>query len=195
MANKELSLSERQLIIDLNLKQKKSYAEISKITSRSRSTIQTTINRYKNTGQIESKARSGRLSKLSVRDKRTIKRMVDQDPFVTAKSVSVQVEKYSNIKVHPETVRRVIVQEGLKSCTPRKKPFVNKINRQKRLAFAKEYVNKSPDFWRKVIFSDESKYNIFGSDGRLRVCRRPKNALNPKCTVKTVKHGGGGIMV
>lgn len=195
MSKKELSVSERELIINLHVKQRMSYSEISKQISRSRSTIQRTIDRFRNSGQVESKARSGRPSKLSVRDKRVIKRMVDQNHFTTARMISSELETHHNTKVHPETVRRTIVRNGFKSCTPRKKPLVNKVNRQKRLAFAKEYVNKPPEFWHRVIFSDESKYNIFGSDGRIRVWRRPNDALNPKCTVKTVKHGGGGLMV
>lgn len=166
MAKKELSVSERQLILNLHIKQQKTYSEISELTSRSRSTIQRTISRFRDEGQIESKPRSGRPSKLTLRDKRTIKRIVDQEPFISAKKISSHLGMHNDITVHPETVRRVIVDIGFKSCTPRKKPFVNKINRQKHLTFAKEYVNKSPGFWRKVVFSDESKYNIFGSDGR-----------------------------
>lgn len=42
---------------------------------------------------------------------------------------------------------------------------------------------------------DESKYNIFGSDGRALVWRKKNEELNPKNTRKTVKHGGGGVMV
>lgn len=47
-----------------------------------------------------------------------------------------------------------------------KKPFMNDANRQKRLEFAKMYLNKPIEFWKNVIFSDESKFNIFYSDGR-----------------------------
>lgn len=49
--------------------------------------------------------------------------------------------------------------------------------------------------WNKVLFSDESKFNIFGSDGRQYV-RRPKGKrLDPKYVSSTVKHGGGNVMV
>ena len=84
---------------------------------------------------------------------------------------------------------------GYNARTARKKPFVNKINRKKRIDFANEYKNKTNEFWDKVIFSDESKYNIFGSDGRHLVWRKNLEELNPKNTRKTVKHGGGGVMV
>ena len=97
--------------------------------------------------------------------------------------------------VSADTVRRAIKKAGYNARTARKKPFVNKINRKKRIDFANEYKNKTNEFWDKVIFSDESKYNIFGSDGRHLVWRKNLEELNPKNTRKTVKHGGGGVMV
>jgi hypothetical protein len=49
--------------------------------------------------------------------------------------------------------------------------------------------------WERVIFSDESKFNLFGSDG-LQYCWRKKGqALDPRYTKKQVKHGGGKVMV
>ncbi|GFW22371.1 transposable element Tcb1 transposase [Trichonephila clavipes] len=48
---------------------------------------------------------------------------------------------------------------------------------------------KTDNFWKKVIFSDESKFNIFGSDGRRTVWRKPNTVLDPKNLHPTVKHG------
>lgn len=195
MPRKELSLEDRSRILQLHTTGQKSYAEIATIMSRSKSTIQTVIGRFKYEGRIENKCRSGRPSALSDRDKRQIKHLVDRDPFSSAVQIASEISRNLQKDVHPETVRRAIKSYDLKSYTPRKKPYVNLVNRKKRLEFAKAYVDRPIDFWRKVIFSDESKYNIFGSDGRLRVWRRPGEALNPKNTKKTVKHGGGGLMV
>uniref|UniRef100_A0A1I7XUL6 DDE_3 domain-containing protein n=1 Tax=Heterorhabditis bacteriophora TaxID=37862 RepID=A0A1I7XUL6_HETBA len=47
----------------------------------------------------------------------------------------------------------------------------------------------------KVVFSDESKFNRFGSDGKKYVRRRPGEEFMPKCTIPTIKHGGGSVMV
>lgn len=46
-----------------------------------------------------------------------------------------------------------------------------------------------------MLWSDESKFNLFGSDGQVLVRRRAGEAMNPACVVPTVKHGGGNIMV
>lgn len=70
-----------------------------------------------------------------------------------------------------------------------------KKNRKKSMDFADKYQSAPLEVWRSVIFSDGYKYNIFGSDGRLRVWRKPGEAYNPENTIKTVTHAGGGVMV
>ncbi|GFY30586.1 transposable element Tc1 transposase [Trichonephila clavipes] len=58
-----------------------------------------------------------------------------------------------------------------------------------------DYVRQPQQFWNEVIFSDESKFNIFGSDGRRMVWCKPNTSHHPKHTIPTVKNGGGSVMV
>lgn len=60
--------------------------------------------------------------------------------------------------------------------------------------FAKYYVQKPPSFWEPVIFSDESQFNIFGSDGWQKVLQKANQTLKTKNMRPIFKHGGGGIM-
>ncbi|GFW12929.1 transposable element Tcb2 transposase [Trichonephila clavipes] len=46
-----------------------------------------------------------------------------------------------------------------------------------------------------VIFSNESKFNIFGSDGRQYVWRKPNTELEKQHLTLTVKHGGGSVLI
>ncbi|XP_066145932.1 uncharacterized protein [Euwallacea fornicatus] len=41
---------------------------------------------------------------------------------------------------------------------------MNKGNKKKRVAFPLEYLKNSMEFWKQVIFSDGSKYNLFGNN-------------------------------
>ncbi|GFU17207.1 transposable element Tc1 transposase [Trichonephila clavipes] len=66
---------------------------------------------------------------------------------------------------------------------------------QKRLDFANEHINEPPQFWEKVLFSDESKFCIFGIKGRKLVWRKQGTAFEKENIVPTVKYGGGGVMV
>ena len=50
-------------------------------------------------------------------------------------------------------------------------------------------INKPETSWNKVLFADESKFDIFGSDGRIIVLRRNNEELHSKNLVRRVKHG------
>ena len=73
--------------------------------------------------------------------------------------------------------------------------MVNLKNRKARVEFAKNHIKWSKEDWKNVLFSDESKYCLFGSDG-VQYIRRPINSRNwPKYQIPTMKHGGGNVMV
>ena len=82
---------------------------------------------------------------------------------------------------------------GLYGRVARKKPYVNKVNRRKHSEYAKTYREKSLGFWNKMHWSDESKFNLFGSDGKVMVWRSAKEEFESECTTPTVKHGGGNV--
>ena len=51
------------------------------------------------------------------------------------------------------------------------------------------------DYWNHILWSDETKMNLFGSDGVKRVWRQPGEEYKGNCVLCTVKHGGGSVMV
>ncbi len=51
------------------------------------------------------------------------------------------------------------------------------------------------NYWNHVLWSDETKINLFGSDGVQHVWRRPAEEYQENCVLPTVNHGGGSIMV
>ena len=93
-----------------------------------------------------------------------------------------------------QTVSRRLQEIGLFNQTPRKKPLVS-LKNKKRLEFANRYVIWTYENKAKVFFSDESKFNLFGNDGKNNVKRCIGERLSAKCTKKTVMFGGGSVMV
>lgn len=43
-----------------------------------------------------------------------------------------------------------------------RKSFINDTNKRKCLSFAQKYVNMPVSFWKNVVWSDESKFELFG---------------------------------
>lgn len=192
---KETSPEIRKLVINLYIERGKSIRKTAETVNLSHSTVFNIIKRYKKNHMIQDKRRLGRPSKLSNGIKRIIVRNIKKNPRKSAPKVAADLQALYGIIVNPETIRRVIRSAGYHGRAARKKFFVSEKNRKLRLAFAKSNINKNSDYWNKVIFADESKFNIFGSDGRILVWRKPREEFRKQNLVPTVKHGGGGVMV
>ena len=61
--------------------------------------------------------------------------------------------------------------------------------------FAEDKQTKDTDYWNHVLWSDETKINLFGSDGVKRVWQQPGEEFKEKFVLPTVKHDGGSVMV
>ncbi len=60
---------------------------------------------------------------------------------------------------------------------------------------AEDKQTKNMDYWNHVLWSDETKINLFGSEGVKRVRWQPGEEYKDKCVLPTVKHGGGSVIV
>ncbi|GFY13649.1 transposable element Tcb2 transposase [Trichonephila clavipes] len=110
----------------------------------------------------------------SITERRVI-HQVKTDPKIRAPKIAASTSNTLGRSVSAETVRRVLRKAGYNGRVARKKPLIGKRNRVKRLKFTKEHILKPQQFWNEVIFSDESKFNIFGSDGRRMQDNDPKH--------------------
>lgn len=191
--SKELSNCCKNEIVKL-FKQGLSYRYIGKKVGYSHSTVQYIINKFK-TGSVDNKKHTGRKRLLTVRESREIVKKAQKNSKISARDLATHIASSFGKTVTPQTVRNRLHEAGYRGRAARKKPFINERNRKKRLEFARRYVNKPLLFWKNVLFSDESKYNIFGSDGRRFVWRKKGKAFEAKNLQPTVKHGGGNVMV
>ncbi|GBM92328.1 hypothetical protein AVEN_136372-1 [Araneus ventricosus] len=177
-SRKETTISIRKLIM-IHHSSGKSVRNIDKLVNLSHSTVQYVIKRFKEENRIENKVRKGRPAKLTKRDQRFIIRKFVKNPRFSALKVSAEFNEKFSSSITPETVRRVLRAAGLNGRSARRKFFVSAQNRKLRLSFAKSMLNKPETYWNNVLFADESKFNIFGSDGRIMVWRRKNEELNP----------------
>ena len=172
-----------------------SYTDIAEKVLIPRPTIQSIIQKYKKTRCVLNLSGRGRKRKTTAAVDRIIQRKIKVDRRKSASKVKMEIEKELGVFVHANTVRNWLHEIGLYGRVARKKPYVNKINRGKRIAYARMMIQKPFDYWKHVIWSDGSKFNLSGSDGKIMVWRSPKEEYDSKCTVPTVKYNGGSVMV
>ena len=67
---------------------------------------------------------------------------------------------------------------------------------QRRLKFVRDHENWTVEDWKRVLWSDETKINWIGSDGKVYVWKKRGEPPSDHTTTPTVKHGeGNNLMV
>ena len=154
----------------------------------------TTINRLvkhsQERGYIEHNTSTGRPASLTDRDKRRVVHEVISGKTPTAAQVHRRDYKHVSIT----TVYKALHEVGYTGHMRISKPLLTPVHKQKRLGWARQH-QWSDEEWSKVIFSDEFKFNLVNSDGRSWCWRRPNEELKDQHIKKTVKFGGGSVMV
>lgn len=190
----ELSIAVRSAIVTLHQDGKK-MREIAAKLKVSLKGVYSTIARFKSTGQLSSLERSGRPRATTSAEDQYIVVTSKRNRRLTAPEICAELNKSRAKSVSLTTVNRRLRAAGLKGCVATKKPLLRPQNKKKRLAWAKKHQDWTIEQWNKVLWTDESKFEIFGSKRKVFVRRLPTEKMIPACVVPTVKHGGGSIMV
>lgn len=143
--------------------------------------------RFEARGVVATAKGRGRKKVTSPKDDRMIVRLAIRDRCKSSKAIKLDLES-AGIVVSAPTIRRILVRAGLRARKRLQKPLLNPEQRRKRVVWARDHLGWTPDDWRQVLWSDETRISIFGSDGIRYVRRRPNEAHIPECTKPTVKH-------
>lgn len=190
----QLSSDQRKLVVDL-VSKGESYREVQRQTGIAFTTVASIMKKYKKFGTTDNIKGNGRKRITTPQDDRSIIRMVKKDRFISVRKIQNVMENDHGIQMSASTIKNRIHEEGFVGCVAKKKPFLSAKHMKRRLQFAKKYVDMPISFWKKIIWSDESKFNKKTSDGMQKVWRKPGETYRLSCMRGTVKHGGGNIMV
>jgi len=72
-----------------------------------------------------------------------------------------------NIEASRPTINRHILEHGLRAYRAPKKIYISSQNVENRFDWAKKMENKGLNYWRTVIFTDESSFALVNPNGRL----------------------------
>jgi hypothetical protein len=84
------------------------------------------------------------------------------------------------------TISAALYQSGLYGRMARRKPLLSKRHMRARLEFAKRHVKDSQTMTNKILWSDETKIELFGLNAKRHVWRKPG-------TIPTMKHHAVGM--
>lgn len=180
----------RRLIVS-DVKNNVSYREIAKKHQISIGAISKIMKKHEMLGTVERKFGSGRPRKTSVHTDRIIRRLARSDPDKSCRVIKEDL----NLDVTSRTVSNRLRETGLHSFFKKKKPLLRKVNIKKRLDFARKYASRPVDFWKKIVWTDESKFELKNTKRRQRTRCLESERLKPRFTQATVKHGGGSLLV
>ncbi|KAL0148387.1 hypothetical protein M9458_056287 [Cirrhinus mrigala] len=93
------------------------------------------------------------------------------------------------------TITAALHQSGLYGRVARRKPLLSVRHIKAHMEFAKKHLKDSKMVRNKILWSDETKMELFGLNSKRYVWRKPGTAHHLSNTVPTVKHGGGSIMM
>jgi transposase len=188
---KATSTAKRSSVISL-LKEGYSYRAIKDKTGLGKSTV----------GRISKEANldkenhpGGRPSKLSAHDKQSISRQISSGKLDNAVQATQFINSVIPHTVTPQTVRNALKESGFYSATKKKVPMLKKKHRQMRLKFALYHENWTVEDWKRVLWSDETKINRIGSDGKVYCWKQRGELISDRTTTPTVKHGGGNNLM
>lgn len=159
------------------------------------STVKKVVSRYKSRGTINRKPGSGRPSLLNKEDSSLLLRRIQENPKLSTSKLANELLVEKEKKVSRGTIRNLLISNNLKSCVAAVKPLLSPDHLARRLAFAEDWLMRPSRYFRNVIFSDECRFSLFQSDGKVKVWRLRKERYKMKNCSPSVKFGGGSIMI
>lgn len=160
-----------------------------------KSTTHNIVQKFRATGVVTHKTRSGRPRKTKPALDKHMVVLSKRNRRLTAPEIRKNLWETGICDVSVSTVKRRLNEVGLRGCVATKKPLLRKGNAKKSLDWATLHRNWSKEDWGNVFWSDESKFELFGTKRRIFVRRKTNEKFSFDCVVPTIKHGGGSVLM
>ncbi len=158
------------------------------------STVHNIIKRFKESGGISVRKGQGRKPKLNNRDLRSLRRHCIKNRHSSISDITTWAQDYFGKPLSSTTIRSYIHKCQLKLYCAKRKPYVNSVQKRRRLLWARRHLGWTITQWKRVLWSDESVFQVFfGRNGR-RVLRTKEEKDHPDCYQQQVQKPGS-VMV
>ncbi len=157
---------------------------------RSHTTIARLLKKTNTKGSV-SHAGAGAARHTTPRADRRLLRLVRGNPTLPATLLRLIWDERSrrgNI-LSAGTIRSRLREQGLRSRKMRKRPKLSPAHVAWREKWAMQRVHWRVQQWRRIIFTDESRFHLFRNDGRIRVWRMPRQEILQQHVQSTQQQG------
>jgi transposase len=192
MGKKSVSIQVRERIVGLSLDPSNSNRDIGDLVGVSEKCVRTTLKNHKKIGSARESPRSGRPPALSPSDENWIYRQVRRDPKISIRNLTTEFNSsYPDNRVSHGTVAKALKKKQIGSYSAIRKPLLSVMDRLKRKKWCKDRLYWTIDDWSKVIFSDESNFEVINRKSRVIVKRHSFEKYHTRFCVPRVQGGGG----
>ncbi len=154
------------------------------------STVHNIIKRFKESGGISVRKGQGRKPKLNNRDLRSLRRHCIKNRHSSISDITTWAQDYFGKPLSSTTIRSYIHKCQLKLYCAKRKPYVNSVQKRRRLLWARRHLGWTITQWKRVLWSDESVFQVFfGRNGR-RVLRTKEKRIIQTVTSNKSKSQG-----
>ena len=164
-----ISLEKRNLILSL-IKSGESFRKIASMLKCHHQSVSNLHKNFFSTGSLNDKPKPGRPRKSSEADDRLLYRESMKNRFLSAKSVRIEANLQNRLSIR--TVQRRLCNFGLHCRSAIRKSHISMKNRKLRRQWAQTYSSWDNKNWRRVAFSDESKFCRISGTSSLLVRRK-----------------------
>ena len=151
--------------------------------------------RFVQTGSTEDLPRSGRPRVTTPAQDRYILNQHLRNRFLTATATASVTPGTHYPRISAQTVRNRLAENNLRARRPLVGTVLTDRHRRDRLQWAGRHINWTRQDWRMILFSDESRFALSNSDGRIRVYRRRNERYADCCVLQRDRFGGGGSVI
>ena len=147
----------RRRIVELH-ESGESQREISRLLNVSRHGVQGVLKRFSEGFGLKNKPKPSKRKLLCARDERKLLLKSKMNPKMTAKQLR-QMCGFEHVSV--DTIKRSLRRQGQRGYIACRKPFLTKRLKLQRLKWCKMRIDWQKADWKRVIFSDESKMELW----------------------------------
>ncbi|GFW09903.1 transposable element Tc1 transposase [Trichonephila clavipes] len=120
--------------------------------------------------------------------------MAQTDRTTSSRQLAAQWSTATGVSLCASSIQRRLLQPGLRARIPLYRIPLTQNHRHLRLQWANVHRSWRAD-WQQVVFSDESRFNLWHHDGRIRVRRYAGERHIPECIIERHSRRTPGVMV